>query len=78
MADKDLLTSILTFHVVAGDKLSAADLIAAGTVVTVNGGELNIEASGDVISVNGSAMTLCQDVPTANATVHIIDGVLLP
>jgi uncharacterized surface protein with fasciclin (FAS1) repeats len=78
LADVDLLTSILTFHVVAGEKLSSSDLVAAGTVETVNGGELTITQSGDVIEINGSAMTLCQDVPTANATVHIIDSVLLP
>jgi uncharacterized surface protein with fasciclin (FAS1) repeats len=50
----------------------------AGTVETVSGGELTIAAAGDVIEVNGVAATLCQNVPTANATVHIIDNVLLP
>ncbi len=78
LADKDLLTSVLTFHVVAGDKLSSADLLEAGTVTTVNGAELTFAADGEAVSVNGSAITVCQDVPTANATVHIIDSVLLP
>ncbi len=78
LADKDLLTSVLTFHVIAGEKLSSADLIAAGSATTVNGAELTFAADGDALSVNGSAMTLCMDVPTANATVHIIDSVLLP
>ena len=78
LADQDLLTSILTYHVVAGASLSTDELIEAGTVETVNGGELTIAASGDVIEVNGVASTLCQNVPTANATVHIIDNVLLP
>ena len=32
LADKDLLTSILTLHVIAGEKLSSADLIEMGTV----------------------------------------------
>jgi len=78
LADQDLLTSILTYHVVAGASLSTDDLIEAGTIETVNGGELTIAAAGDVIEVNGVAATLCQNVPTANATVHIIDNVLLP
>ncbi len=78
LADQDLLTSILTYHVVAGASLSTDDLIEAGTIETVNGGELTIAAAGDVIEVNGVASTLCQNVPTANATVHIIDNVLLP
>lgn len=78
LADKDLLTSILTFHVVAGEKMSSEDLLAAGTVTTVNGAELTFSADGDAVSINGAASTVCQNVPTANATVHIIDAVLLP
>ncbi len=78
LADKDLLTSILTFHVIAGESLSSAELIEAGSATTVNGGELTFAADGDALSVNGAAGTLCMDVPTANATVHIIDSVLLP
>ena len=78
LADQDLLTSVLTFHVVAGELLSADDLIAAGSVTTVNGADLSFAADGDVVSINGSATTVCQDVPTANAVVHIIDSVLLP
>jgi len=79
LADQDLLTSILTYHVVAGESLSAADLVDAGTVTTVNGGDLTIESADDgLITVNGSATTICQDVMTANATVHIIDEVLMP
>jgi len=79
LADQDLLTSILTLHVVAGESLSAEDLLSAETVTTVNGGDLTITAGDDgLITVNGAAMTICQNVPTANATVHIIDAVLLP
>ena len=77
LADVDLLTSILTFHVIAGDQLSAADLMAAGTATTVNGAELTFGTDGEQLTVNG-ATAICQDVPTANATVHIIDGVLIP
>jgi uncharacterized surface protein with fasciclin (FAS1) repeats len=77
LADKDLLTSVLTYHVIAGEKLSSTDLIAAGTATTVNGAELTFAADSDVLTING-ATSLCVDVPTANATVHIIDTVLLP
>jgi len=72
------LTSVLTLHVIGGESLSSADLIAAGSATTVNGEELTFAADGDALSVNGAASTLCMDVPTANATVHIIDAVLLP
>ena len=77
LADKDLLTSVLTFHVIGGESLSSAELIEAGSATTVNGAELTFAADGDALTVNG-ATSLCMDVPTANATVHIIDGVLLP
>lgn len=77
LADTELLTSVLTYHVVAGEQLSSADLIAAGRVTTVQGDMLTIAAAGDTFTVNG-AEAICIDVPTANATVHIIDRVLLP
>ncbi len=78
LADQDLLTSILTYHVVAGESMDLADLAAAGTVTTVNGADLTISPSGDLIEVNGTAMVVCGNVQTANATVHIIDNVLVP
>jgi len=79
LADKDLLTSILTLHVVAGESLTAEDLVDAAAVETVNGETLNFEFVDDnQLSVNGVATSICQNVPTANATVHIIDAVLLP
>ena len=74
LADKDLLTSILTYHVVAGESLSADDL-ADGTFTTVNGEMITIGADGT--TVNG-ANVLCSNVPVANGTVHIIDTVLMP
>ena len=78
LADKDLLTSILTYHVIGGESLSSAELIELGSATTVNGSELAFTADGDALSVNGNATSLCMDVPTANATVHIIDTVLVP
>lgn len=75
LADTDLLTSVLTYHVVAGERLTAAELAERGTVETVNGARLTIGSDGTV--VNG-AQVVCANVMTANATVHIIDGVLLP
>jgi uncharacterized surface protein with fasciclin (FAS1) repeats len=77
LADNDKLTSILTYHVVAGKAMSSAELIAAGKVTTVNGGELTIGSDNGVLTVNG-AKAVCMDVHTANATVHIIGQVLLP
>jgi uncharacterized surface protein with fasciclin (FAS1) repeats len=75
LADQEQLTSILTYHVIAGESLDAADLGEAGTAETVNGASL--EFGDDGTTVNGVDV-LCSTVVTANATVHIIGEVLMP
>jgi len=73
--DSALLTSILTYHVVPGQILP--DDID-GTHTTVNGADLEVTGSGDNIMVNGQATVICGGVQTANATVYLIDTVLMP
>jgi uncharacterized surface protein with fasciclin (FAS1) repeats len=75
LADKKTLTSILTYHVVAG-KLAPEQL--AGTHKTLNGAEVTVEGSGEAFKVGGAASVICGNVQTANATVYIIDSVLMP
>jgi uncharacterized surface protein with fasciclin (FAS1) repeats len=77
LADKEQLTSILTYHVVAGEQLDLASLASDMEVTTVQGGNLTIEPAGDLVTVNGASV-ICGNVQTANATVHIIDAVLVP
>ncbi|GAA3905147.1 fasciclin domain-containing protein [Actinoplanes auranticolor] len=74
LADKETLTSILTYHVVEG-KLAPAQL--AGTHKTIQGDEVTVEGSGSDFKVN-EASVVCGNVQTANATVYIIDSVLMP
>ncbi len=79
LADTDLLTSILTLHVVAGEQLSSADLADLDSVTTVNGEDITLEVADDgTLMVNGQASVGCADIQTANATVHVIDAVLMP
>ncbi len=78
LADQEQLTSILTYHVVAGESLDMQGLVDAGSVETVNGAQITIAPSGDLIEINGTAMVVCGNVQTANGTVHIIDSVLVP
>lgn len=70
-----LLTTVLTYHVVPGRL--APDALA-GTHTTLQGGDLEVTGSGEAFTVNGESMVVCGNVQTANATVYIIDGVLLP
>ena len=72
--DSALLTSILTYHVVPG-QIWPKDI--AGKHMTVQGTELEVTGSGDNLMVNG-ANVICGGVQTANATVYLIDSVLLP
>jgi transforming growth factor-beta-induced protein len=77
LANPTELTKILTYHVIAGSKMSSKQLEDAGTAKTVEGSTLKFGSEGGQLTVNG-AKALCMDVPTANATVHIIDTVLMP
>ena len=72
--DSATLTSILTYHVVPG-QLSPDDV--AGTHTTVQGGTVEVSGSGDELMVNDAAV-ICGGVHTANATVYLIDTVLMP
>lgn len=74
LADKPALTKVLTHHVVAG-KLSPEDV--AGTHKTLAGDEITVEGSGEDFNV-GEASVICGNVQTANATVYVVDGVLMP
>lgn len=76
--NKDKLTSILTYHVIAGKKLSSTDLAKMGTLDTVNGAKLRIAVSGKTITINGSTKVVLADVQVANGTVFLIDSVLSP
>ena len=76
--NKDKLTSILTYHVIAGKKLSSADLAKMTSLETVNGAKMNIAVSGKTITINGSTKVVLADVQVANGTVFLIDSVLSP
>ncbi|MDQ1084674.1 MULTISPECIES: fasciclin domain-containing protein [Microbacterium] len=72
--DTDLLTKILTYHVVPG-QIAPDDIDGAQT--TVEGQDVTVAGSGDSITVN-DANVICGGVQTANATVYLIDTVLMP
>jgi uncharacterized surface protein with fasciclin (FAS1) repeats len=72
---KGLLTNVLTYHVVQG-QLTPDQL--AGSHKTLQGGTLQVTGSGQDFKVNGNSSVVCGNVKTANATVYLIDQVLLP
>ena len=78
LADKDLLTAVLTYHVVPG-KVLAADVVGLDgqEVATVNGAAITITVNGSSVMVN-DANVVATDVMASNGVIHVIDKVLLP
>ncbi|MFJ8137859.1 fasciclin domain-containing protein [Streptomyces sp. NPDC096013] len=74
--DKAQLTKILTYHVV-GQQLTPKDL-EKGSFTTLEKSKLTTSGSGENYMVNDSAKVVCGNVKTSNATVYIIDTVLMP
>jgi uncharacterized surface protein with fasciclin (FAS1) repeats len=72
---KGLLTTVLTYHVVPGQL--APDQLA-GSHKTLQGATLEVTGSGEDFTVNGNSGVVCGNIKTANATVYLIDQVLLP
>lgn len=71
------LTSVLTYHVVAG-RYTAADLKDGMTLKTVNGATLKVSNVNGVVKINGAPMVETADVISSNGIIHIIDTILMP
>lgn len=86
--NKGDLTSVLTYHVVAGslDSASLAEQIQQGngsvTVTTIQGAELTVKADADGVTVTDAkgnvANVTAANVMSSNGVVHVVDRVLLP
>ncbi|MGW3822404.1 fasciclin domain-containing protein [Streptomyces sp. NPDC005071] len=76
LADKEQLTKVLTYHVV-GQKLAPQQL-DKGSFATLAKSELTTSGSDLAYTVNDTSKVVCGNVPTANATVYIVDTVLMP
>ncbi len=86
--NKEMLTRVLTCHVVAADAMSDAigkmikDDGGAHPVKTVGGCTLQAKMDGDKITLtdeNGGVATVTiADVDQSNGVIHVIDRVLLP
>ena len=74
--NKQRLTSILTYHVVAGN-VKAADVIKLSSAKTLNGQSLKIKTVGGKVLINGATVTKA-DIAATNGTIHVIDTVLMP
>ena len=74
--NKDQLIAVLTYHVVPG-KIMSSDIAGTATMVeSVQGSELDINAT-DGVTVDG-ATVVTADIETDNGVIHVIDRVVLP
>ena len=79
MADpQGLLTTVLGFHVIP-ERMEPADLTGKTELTTFTGEVLPISVEGDTITLNdGGAKVVVPGIQTGNATVYLIDSVMLP
>jgi uncharacterized surface protein with fasciclin (FAS1) repeats len=78
LADKEMLTQILTYHVI-GETVEPDALGTGGPFTTLAGPEVTASGSGEQFTVGAKdANVVCGNVMTANARVYIIDQVLTP
>lgn len=76
LADTELLTTVLTYHVVEGEVFSAD--LEDGDLTTLNGAVITLDVTdGGNVFVN-EAMVAVTDLTASNGVIHVIDGVLLP
>jgi len=75
--NKQALTDILLYHVVAG-KVMAADVVGLSSATTVLGQDLAINVDMGNVYLNESVQVIITDIETSNGVIHVIDAVLLP
>ena len=75
LADKELLTSILTYHVVSG-KVMAEQVTGMDSAATVQGQSVTISSASGV-QIDG-ANVVQADIEASNGVIHVIDTVLVP
>ena len=78
LTDRAALEQLLLYHA-AAERMSSAELAAAREVTTLSEQPLSFAERPAGLSINGrQARVICADIQTANATVHLIDAVLMP
>jgi uncharacterized surface protein with fasciclin (FAS1) repeats len=76
LKDKEKLTAILTYHVVAGN-VPSSEVVKLTSAKTVNGQDVKIKVMDGKVMVN-NAHVVKADVQATNGVIHVIDTVILP
>ena len=75
--NQEQLQQILTYHVVPGKVMSSDLQGKSTTAATVEGSEVEIDASGSAVMVEGATVTQA-DIAASNGVIHVIDTVIMP
>jgi uncharacterized surface protein with fasciclin (FAS1) repeats len=77
LANKEELTKVLTYHVVAGN-VPASQVTTMTEAETVQGGKIMISVVDGKVMLNGNATVTATDVAASNGVIHVIDNVIMP
>jgi len=77
LADKDKLTAVLTYHVIAGN-VPASVVTTLHEAATVEGSMVTIATANGTVTLNGSSKVTATDIQATNGVIHVIDTVLMP
>jgi uncharacterized surface protein with fasciclin (FAS1) repeats len=77
LADTETLTSILLYHVAAGEYPAEAVVEMMG-IPTLQGSEIAVSVDDSGVSLNDSAQVIATDILASNGIIHVIDAVILP
>jgi LPXTG-motif cell wall-anchored protein len=77
LADTELLTTLLTYHVVEGE-VPAATVVTLDSATTLQGEDVSITVEGDKVMLNDTVNVVATDVQSCNGIIHVIDAVLIP
>ena len=76
LADKEALTAVLTYHVVAG-RVMASDVVTLESAATLNGQSVDIKVWGGKVMID-DAEVVTTDIEATNGVIHVINKVILP
>ncbi len=76
LADKEALTAVLTYHVVAG-KVTAEDVSKLSSAQTLNGQTVSVKVQDGKVMINDAQVTTA-DIDATNGVIHVVDKVILP
>jgi uncharacterized surface protein with fasciclin (FAS1) repeats len=77
LADTELLTDILLYHVVPG-AVFAETVVTLDSATTAQGADITIEIADGGVVLNGAVNVITTDIEASNGVIHVIDFVLLP